>query len=102
MNIYVGNLGKDVNQEDLRLAFEAFGKVSNIKLIVDRESGESRGFGFVAMPNIKDAESAIRTLDGSEFKGQVIKVGLARRRKQVVPNLGVRGGKVTRGGGRKF
>ena len=102
MNIYVGNLSKDVDQENLKEVFEAFGQVNTIKIIIDRESGESKGFGFVDMPGKNDAEDAIKQLDGSELNGQVLKVSVARRRKEVVRNFGVMGGKLTRGGGKKF
>lgn len=102
MNIYVGNLAKDVDQENLRIVFEKFGQVNTIKIIMDRESGESKGYGFIDMPIKNDAEAAIKHLNGSELNGQFLKVGEARRRKEVVRNFGIIGGKLTRGGGKKF
>lgn len=102
MNIYVGDLPLEVDANDLKAAFEAFGKVLTTKVILDRESGESRGFGFVEMPVVNEAESAIEGLNESELKGQEIKVSEARKRPEVNQDVGMRGGKVTRGGGRRF
>jgi RNA recognition motif-containing protein len=80
MNIYVGNLSRDMTQDDLRQAFEAFGEVTSAKIITDRYSGESRGFGFVEMPARADAESAITGLNEKELKGRTLKVNEARPR----------------------
>ncbi len=96
MNIYVGNLSRDVTEEDLRQAFEAFGKVETVSIIKDKFSGESRGFGFVEMPAKAEAEAAIADLNGKEIKGRPIKVNEARPRPE-----GRRGGG-RRGGGRRF
>jgi len=96
MNIYVGNLSRDVTEEDLRQTFEAFGKVETVSIIKDKFSGESRGFGFVEMPAKAEAESAIADLNGKELKGRPIKVNEARPRPE-----GRRGGG-RRGGGRRF
>jgi len=78
MNIYVGNLSRDVTEEDLRKALEAFGEVASVKIIKDRYSGESRGFGFVDMPAKDEAQSAINGLNEKELKGRAIKVNEAR------------------------
>ena len=78
MNIYVGNLSRDVTEDDLRQAFEAFGQVESANVIKDRFSGESRGFGFVEMPSRNEAQSAIKQADGMEIKGRVIRVNEAR------------------------
>ena len=102
MNIYVGNLATDVDQNDLQNTFSAYGEVNTTKIILDHESGESRGFGFVDMPDKTKAEAAIKKLDGTELKGQVIKVSEARRRQTYLRNPGVRGGKLTRSGGKRF
>ena len=102
MNIYIGNLAQEVVSDDLKDVFEAYGNVTATKIIMDRESGESKGFGFVEMPVQKQAESAIDGLNGTELKGQQIKVSEARQRKEPVVSLGMRGGKITRGGGRRF
>jgi RNA recognition motif-containing protein len=80
MNIYVGNLSHEVTEEDLQQAFEAFGQVTSAKIITDKFSGESRGFGFVEMPAKAEAESAINDLNGKELKGQALNVNEARPR----------------------
>ena len=80
MNIYVGNLSREMTQEDLRQAFEAFGEVTSVKIITNRDSGESRGFGFVEMPAKADAESAITGLNEKELKGRTLNVNEARPR----------------------
>lgn len=96
MNIYVGNLSYGVTEEDLKEAFEAFGEVETVKIIKDRYSGESKGFGFVEMPDRAGAEAAIDGLDGTELKGRTIKVNKARPRSE-----GRRDG-ARQGGGRRF
>ena len=96
MNIYVGNLSHQVTEEDLRQAFESFGKVESATIIKDKFSGESRGFGFVEMPSKAEARSAIDGLNGTELKERTINVNEARPRSE--GNRG-RGG---RGGGRRF
>ena len=78
MNIYVGNLSRNVTEEDLQEAFKDFGEVASVKMIKDRYSGESRGFGFVEMPDKAAAQSAIDGLNGKELKGQALKVNEAR------------------------
>jgi RNA recognition motif-containing protein len=81
MNIYVGNLSRESTEGDLREAFEAFGQVTSVKIITDKYTGESRGFGFVEMPNTSEAQSAISGLDGKDLKGRTIKVNEARPRR---------------------
>jgi RNA recognition motif-containing protein len=80
MNIYVGNLSRDVTDQDLRQAFEAYGQVTSATVIRDRFSGESRGFGFVEMPSREEAQAAIAALNGASLKGQPIRVSEARPR----------------------
>jgi RNA recognition motif-containing protein len=80
MNIYVGNLSRDVTEDDLKQAFEAFGQVESANVIKDRFSGESRGFGFVEMPSKNEAQSAIADLNGKDLKGRMIVVNEARPR----------------------
>ena len=80
MNIYVGNLAREATEDDLRQAFEAFGQVTSAKIITDKFTGDSRGFGFVEMPNSPEAQSAIQGLDGSDLKGRSMKVNEARPR----------------------
>lgn len=78
MNIYVGNLSRDVTDDDLRAAFENHGVVESAKVIRDKFSGESRGFGFVEMPSKEEAKAAMTALDSSDLKGKNISVNEAR------------------------
>jgi RNA recognition motif-containing protein len=80
MNIYVGNLSFDASEENLRQAFEPFGQVSSITLIKDKYSGQSRGFGFVEMPDRAQAQAAIENLNGKDFLGRQLSVNEARPR----------------------
>jgi RNA recognition motif-containing protein len=80
MNIYVGNLPYSVTEDDLRAAFADFGEVSSANVIMDRMSGQSKGFGFVEMPSDSEAEEAINALNDSAFNGRNIKVNQARPR----------------------
>jgi RNA recognition motif-containing protein len=80
MNIYVGNLSHDVTEDELRQAFEAHGQVASANIITDRFSGQSRGFGFVEMPNQAEGEAAVAELNGKELKGRMLKVNVARPR----------------------
>jgi RNA recognition motif-containing protein len=80
MNIYVGNLVKTVNESDLRETFQAFGEVSTTSVIKDKFSGESRGFGFIEMPNKGEAENAISMLNGKDMKGRTATVNEAKPR----------------------
>jgi len=74
MNIYVGNLSRETTEDELRQAFEAFGQVMSVKILRDRATGESNGFGFVEMPVSEEGQTAISELDGKDLKGQAIKV----------------------------
>jgi RNA recognition motif-containing protein len=78
MNIYVGNLPNSVNENDLREVFQAFGEVSTASVIKDKFSGESRGFGFIEMPNKGEAEKAISMVNGKDLKGRTAKVNEAK------------------------
>jgi RNA recognition motif-containing protein len=78
MNIYVGNLALNATEGDLHQAFEAFGEVTSAKIIKDKYSGSSKGFGFVEMPAGAEAQSAINGLNEKELKGQALKVNEAR------------------------
>ena len=80
MNIYVGNLSFDVSEQDLQQAFEAFGEVTSAKIITDKYSGQSKGFGFVEMPKKAEAESAINGMKEKELKGRKLNVNEARPR----------------------
>ena len=80
MNIYVGNLSHNTTEENLRQAFESFGQVTSARIIKDKYSGQSRGFGFVEMPAQSQAQTAIRSLNGKELLGRQISVNEARPR----------------------
>ena len=81
MNIYVGNLAYTTNEQELRDAFEAFGSVSRATVIMDRETGRSKGFGFVEMANNAEAEEAIKSMNGRNLSGRTIRVNQAEERK---------------------
>lgn len=80
MNIYVGNLSWEASEQDLRAAFEAYGKVSSASIIKDKLTDRSRGFGFVEMDSAAEAQTAIKALNGKEFKGRALTVNEARPR----------------------
>jgi RNA recognition motif-containing protein len=80
MNIYVGNLPYSVTDTDLRETFSRFGEVSQVNLIADKFTGESKGFGFVEMDNNSEADAAIKGLNGTDMKGRSIKVNQAKPR----------------------
>ncbi len=84
MNIYVGNLPYNLTDDDLRGAFSQFGEVSSVNIITDKFSGQSKGFGFVEMPNNSEADEAIKVLNGSALKGRSIKVNQAKPREERV------------------
>jgi cold-inducible RNA-binding protein len=91
--LYVGNLGFDVNGQDLEALFAQAGECESATIITDRASGQSRGFGFVEMSSNAEAQKAIQQFDGQEFKGRALKVNEARDREG-----GNRGGGGGRGG----
>lgn len=95
MNIYVGNLAYSVTEDDLREAFSAYGEISSCSVITDKFSGQSKGFGFVEMPNNSEADAAIKALNETALKGRNMKVNQAKPRAER-PSRG--GG----GGGRRF
>ena len=78
MNIYVSNLGFQLGDEDLRALFAAYGEVSSSKVIMDRETNRSRGFGFVEMPNDAEGQEAIKKLNGAMVAGKSLSVNIAR------------------------
>jgi RNA recognition motif-containing protein len=80
MNIYVGNLSYSVTSDELRKAFEQFGEVSSANVVTDKFTGQSKGFGFVEMPNKASGEAAIKQLDGTDLNGRNIRVNEARPR----------------------
>lgn len=81
MNIYIGNLNFRVKEPALQEALEAFGEVASVRIIRDRESGRSKGFGFAEMPNDDQAKQAIESLNDSEFEGRrmILKEALPRQ-----------------------
>jgi len=78
MKIYVGNLAFGVTDVDLNTAFSAFGNVESAAIIADKFSGESKGFGFIEMPNNSEADAAMKALNGSGLKGRNMKVNQAQ------------------------
>ncbi len=82
MNIFVGNLSYDVTEDDFRELFVSFGEVESANIIMGRHGGQSRGFGFVDMPNGDEAERAIQELNGKEFMERELTVDEARSRRE--------------------
>jgi RNA recognition motif-containing protein len=80
MNIHVGNLSREVTEEELRQEFMAFGQVASVSIIKDKYSGQSRGFGFVEMPSKSEGEAAIAGLKGKTLKDRTLDVNEARPR----------------------
>ena len=105
MNIYIGNLSYEVTEEDLKQAFEAFGEVESVKIIKDKYTNRSKGFGFVEMPDNAKAQSAINDLNDTELKGRTLKVNEAHPRSESRGGRGGYGGGGrggSQGGGRRF
>jgi cold-inducible RNA-binding protein len=94
MNIYVGNLSYSENEDSLRTAFEAFGEVDAARIITDRDTGRSKGFGFIEMADDNAAREAIDALNDTDMGGRNVKVNEARPRTE-----GGGGGGGNRGGG---
>jgi len=80
MNMYVSNLSFHTNEEALRTLFAAFGAVKSAKIITDRESGQSRGFGFVEMDVAAEAEAAMKSLNNKDIEGRALSVSVAREK----------------------
>lgn len=85
MNIYVGNLDYQVTSEDLKEAFANYGEVASVNVIIDRETGRSKGFGFVEMPDDAAAEQSITGLDGTPLLGRNLRVNQAKPREARPP-----------------
>jgi RNA recognition motif-containing protein len=96
MNLYVGNLLFDVSENELRALFEPFGQVTEVRLIMDKFTGKSKGFGFIEMPSKEEAQKAIAGLNGKDMKGRAISVNEAKPKTE----HGNRGGRGGFGGGR--
>ena len=104
MKLYVGNLSRDVTEDDLREAFRAFGELGEVTIIKDRFNGVSKGFGFVEMPVDDEAKKAIEGLHRKEMKGRSLDVNEARPRTERRGGWGggQSGGGGRRGGGRRW
>jgi RNA recognition motif-containing protein len=96
MNIYVGNLAYEVTEDELKTAFQAHGTVESARVIMDRNTGRSKGFAFVEMSNSEEAKAAIEALNGTEMSGRSITVNEARPKPQPGDSRGGGGG--SRGG----
>ena len=101
MNIYVSNLSFNTNDAELNELFSKFGTVSSAKVIMDRESGRSRGFGFVEMPSNDEGKDAMLGLNNKEVEGRAMSVSIAKEREERSSGGGNRGGGYSnnRGGG---
>jgi RNA recognition motif-containing protein len=97
MNLYVGNLLFDVAENDLKSLFEPFGQVTEVRLIMDKFTGKSKGFGFIEMPSKDEAQKAIAALNGKDMNGRAITVNEAKPK---VDRGGRGGGRGGFGGGR--
>jgi cold-inducible RNA-binding protein len=92
-NIFVGNLSFNTSEDELRQAFEAYGQVERVSILTDRETGRSRGFGFVEMSNSEEGEKAIAGLNGSQVGGRTINVNEARPKAERAGGGRERGGR---------
>jgi cold-inducible RNA-binding protein len=100
MNIYVGNLSYQATQDEVLQAFQAYGEVSSVSLIMDKMTGQSRGFGFVEMPDATQATAAINALHTAELNGRAMTVNEAKPREPRGFGGGGGGGRGDRGGRR--
>ena len=101
MRIYIGNLSYETSETQLQAAFAAFGQVSEVRLITDRDTGRPKGFGFVEMPNNTEAETAIQGLNGKPLQGRDVVVNEARPR-ETNQRSGGGGGDRMGGGSRRY
>ncbi|MBN1389626.1 MAG: RNA-binding protein [Candidatus Thermoplasmatota archaeon] len=85
MNIYIGNLSYDAGEDDIRKVFEEFGSVDTVKIVMDKFTNRSKGFGFVEMNNDDEAKKAISQLDGKDHLGRALKVNPARPKEERRP-----------------
>ncbi|HWG38622.1 MAG TPA: RNA-binding protein [Terriglobales bacterium] len=101
-NIFVGNLSFQTTEADLRSSFEQFGAVSRVSIMTDRDTGRSRGFGFVEMNDDQQGDAAIAAMNGREVDGRSLNVNVARPRPERSGGAGgYGGGRGGRGGGRE-
>ncbi len=92
MKIYVGNLSFGSTEEGIQAAFGAFGSVEEVHIVTDRETGRSRGFAFVTMPNDDEARAAMEAMNGKELDGRTLNVNEARPKREGGGGGGNRGG----------
>lgn len=102
MNIFIGNLNYDLTEDDIREVFEEYGELSSVKVISDKFTGRSKGFGFVEMTNDDEAKKAIEELNGAEVEGRSIVVNESIEKKKDSRGGGFRGGNNRGGGGGGF
>jgi len=82
MNIFVGNVNWSTTEAELEQLFSAYGTVDSVRIMTDRETGRSRGFGFVEIPNTSEAQAAIEALNGTALGGRTLTVNEARQREE--------------------
>ena len=104
-NIFVGNLDFNTSEDDLRQMFQAYGQVDRVSIMTDRDTGRSRGFGFVEMSNAEEGEKAIASINGTQLGGRTLNVNEARPKAERTggggrDRGGDRGGRGGGGGGR--
>ena len=99
MKIYAGNLSRETTEDELKQAFEQFGRVESVDIIKDKYSGQSKGFGFVEMPDDTESGAAMENLNGKDLKGRSITVNEARSRTERPGGRRGHGGGGGRGGG---
>ena len=90
MHIFIGNLAYTATDQDVRQLFEPYGTVDTVKIITDRDTGQPRGFGFVDMPELRAAQSAIQGLQGKELAGRALNVNEAKPRNRAMSPAGSR------------
>jgi cold-inducible RNA-binding protein len=98
-NIYVGNISFQTTEQDLDAAFSAYGQVDRVQIVKDRDTGQSRGFAFVEMPNNAEADRAMEALNGADVSGRTLTVNEARAREPRAAGGGYGGGGGNRSGG---
>jgi len=98
MKLYVGNLSREVTEEDLRTSFKEFGQIESVNIIKDKYSGQSKGFGFVEISSKAEGQAAIDGLNGKDLKGKTLNVNEARPRSESGGSRGGFGGGGGRGG----
>ncbi|MCA9735383.1 RNA-binding protein [candidate division KSB1 bacterium] len=85
MNLYVGNMSYEVSEDDLKALFAEYGEVESVNMIIDRQTGRSKGFAFVEMPSNSEADQAVKNLNGHDLKGRKLKVNQAKPKEKRRP-----------------